>query len=468
MSSFQRSGSGAQDPGVAHVISMKLSSAAKSLNATYLGEDVEFIGCSTDSRNLNSGELFIAIKGERFDGHDFLESAKQRGAVAAMVTKTGQQDLPTLVVEDTRKAMGNLAATWRSGFDVPLIAVTGSNGKTTVKEMLVSILSLKTPVLATRGNLNNDIGVPLTLFGLGNEHHYAVVEMGANHLGEISWLSHIVRPTVALITQCAPAHLEGFGSVEGVARAKAEIFDGLEPEGIAIINADDDFAGLWRNKVTGFKQISFGLKNRSDITAKSITPSMIKGTNNFQLCTPVGTIDIELPLLGQHNIMNAMAATACALALEIELTLVKQGLERMKPVKGRLEMKKGLHGSRIIDDTYNANPVSLNAAIKTIASLTGKRWLVLGDMGELGTLSESLHEEAGNIARENGIKKIFAIGPLSENAVRSFGQGAQHFSSVEKMIEAIKKEISDDVTLLVKGSRSMQMERVVSALEANN
>ncbi len=450
------------------MITMKLSSAAKSLNATCLGEDVVFRGCSTDSRNLDSGELFIAIKGERFDGHDFLDSAKQRGAVAAMVTKTNQQDLPTLVVEDTRKAMGNLAATWRSGFDVPLIAVTGSNGKTTVKEMLVSILGLKAPVLATRGNLNNDIGVPLTLFGLGNEHRYAVVEMGANHPGEISWLSHIARPTVAIITQCAPAHLEGFGSVEGVARAKAEIFDGLEPEGIAIINADDDFAELWRNKVTGLRQISFGLKNQSDITARSISLSVDTGTNNFRLCTPAGNIDISLPLLGQHNIMNAMAATACALALEIELALVKQGLERMKPVKGRLEMKKGLHGSRIIDDTYNANPVSLTAAIKTIASSSGKRWLALGDMGELGTQSESLHEGAGSIARENGIEKVFAIGPLSENTVRYFGQGAEHFSSVEKMIEVIKKEITADVTLLVKGSRSMQMERVVSALEANN
>lgn len=447
------------------MISMKLSSAAKLLNATYFGEDVVFRGCSTDSRHLDSGELFIAIKGERFDGHDFLENARQRGAVAAMVTKTNQQDLPTLVVDDTRKAMGKLAATWRSGFDVPLIAVTGSNGKTTVKEMLVSILGLKAPVLATRGNLNNDIGVPLTLFGLGEEHRYAVVEMGANHPGEISWLSHIARPTVAIITQCAPAHLEGFGSVEGVARAKAEIFDGLEPEGIAIINADDDFAELWRNKVIGLRQISFGLKNQSDITARSISPSIDTGMNNFRLCTPSGNIDISLPLLGQHNIMNAMAAAACALALEIELTLVKQGLERMKPVKGRLEMKKGLRGSRIIDDTYNANPVSLTAAIKTAASFSGKHWLALGDMGELGTQSESLHEGAGCIARENGIEKVFAVGPLSENAVRSFGQGAEHFSSVEKMIEAIEKEITADVTLLVKGSRSMQMERVVGALE---
>jgi len=444
---------------------MRLSSAAVSLNATYLGEDVEFRGCSTDSRSINSGELFIAIKGEHFDGHDFIMNAVQRGASAVMVANAGQQNLPTLVVLDTRRAMGKLAGTWRSGFAIPLIAVTGSNGKTTVKEMLVSILGLIAPVLATKKNLNNDIGVPLTLFGLGNEHRYAVVEMGANHPDEISWLSNITRPTVALITQCAPAHLEGFGSVEGVARAKSEIFDGLDPGGVAIINADDDFAAFWRNRVSGFKQLSFGLNNRADITAKSISQSVITGTNNFELSTPVGMIDIELPLLGLHNIMNAMAATACALALEIDLKLVKQGLEKMTPVKGRLEMKKGLNNSRIIDDTYNANPASLTAAIKAISSFSGRHWLALGDMGELGAQSESFHVDAGNIARENKIEKIFAIGPLSNLAVQSFGQGGKQFASMDTMIEALKNEITTDVTLLVKGSRAMQMERVVSALE---
>lgn len=447
------------------MITMNLSGAAASLDTIYLGEDVEFRGCSTDSRNLNSGELFIAIKGEHFDGHDFLMNAKQRGASAAMVTNADQQCLPTLVVQDTRRAMGKLAGTWRSGFAIPLIAITGSNGKTTVKEMLVSILSLKAPVLATKRNLNNDIGVPLTLFGLGSEHRYAVVEMGANHPDEISWLSHIARPTVALITQCAPAHLEGFGSVEGVARAKAEIFDGLDPGGVAIINADDDFAEFWRNRASGFSQLSFGLKNQADVTARSISQSITTGTNNFELSTPAGTIDIELPLLGLHNIINAMAATACALALEIDLKLIKQGLEKIKPVKGRLEMKKGLNNSRIIDDTYNANPASLTAAIKTISSFTGTNWLALGDMGELGAKSESMHLEAGKIAKANGIEKLFATGPLSQFAVQSFGQGGKHFSSMETMIEALKKEITADVTLLVKGSRAMQMERVVSALE---
>jgi UDP-N-acetylmuramoyl-tripeptide--D-alanyl-D-alanine ligase len=447
------------------MITMKLSNAALSLDATYFGEDVEFTGCSTDSRNLDSGELFIAIKGERFDGHDFIMHAKQRGASAAMVSNTGQHYLPELVVKDTRRAMGKLAGIWRSGFAIPLVAITGSNGKTTVKEMLVSILGQKAPVLATQKNLNNDIGVPLTLFGLGNVHRYAVVEMGANHPDEISWLSTITRPTVALITQCAPAHLEGFGSLEGVARAKSEIFDGLDPGGVAIINTDDDFAEFWRNKISGFKQLGFGLKKQADVTAKSISQSIITGTNNFELCTPAGTIDIELPLLGLHNIMNAMAATACALTLGIDLKLIKTGLEMMKPVKGRLEMKTGLNNSRIIDDTYNANPASLIAAINAISSFNDRHWLALGDMGELGAQSESFHTDAGNFARENRIEKIFATGPLSHLTVKSFGQGGKHFSSMDAMIEALKKEIAADVTLLVKGSRAMQMELVVKALE---
>ena len=450
------------------MINMRLSSAALSLDIKYLGEDVAFKGCSTDSRELNSGELFIAIKGEHFDGHDYLMKAKQRGASAAMVTNSDQQCLPTLVVQDTRWGLGKLAETWRSAFKIPLIAVTGSNGKTTVKEMLVSILGLKAPVLATKRNFNNDIGVPLTLFGLGDEHRYAVIEMGANHPDEISWLSNITRPTVALITQCAPAHLEGFGSVEGVARAKAEIFDGLDMGGVAIINADDDFAQFWRDRVSRFRQLSFGLKNQADVTAKSISQSTTTGTNNFKLSTPAGIIDIAIPLLGLHNIMNAMAATACALALEIDLKLIKQGLEMMQPVKGRLEMKKGLNDSRIIDDTYNANPASLTAAIQAISVFNGRRWLVLGDMGELGAQSENFHTDAGSIARENKFEKIFTTGSLSQLAVQSFGKGGKHFSSMEMMIEYLKKEITADVTLLVKGSRAMQMERVVTALELKN
>ncbi len=446
------------------MISMPLAQAARVTGAVFSGDGIKFHGCSTDSRNIHPGELFIAIRGERFDGHDFTETAQARGAVAALVQKQVSVELPQLVVNDTRVAMGKLAQHWRSEFRIPLVAVTGSNGKTTVKEMLTSILQIKAPVLATRGNLNNDIGVPLTLFGLGNEHAYAVIEMGANHHGEIAWLTRIARPTVAVITQCAPAHLEGFGSVEGVARAKSEIYEGLDENGIAVINADDDYAQLWREKIGNQRHISFGLRAVADVTANRIMPAS-SGQNSFTLKTPAGSIQVELHLLGNHNVMNALAAASCAIALGIELHVIKEGLERMKPVKGRLETKTGLKGSRIIDDTYNANPVSLSAAIKALSVFPGRHWLVLGDMGELGSESEALHANAGRIAAECGIEKLYAFGSLSRIAVQSFGNGAQHFSSREELINHVSRELQDGITLLVKGSRSMQMELVVQALE---
>lgn len=447
------------------MISMRLSTAAAATDAICLGEDVEFRGCSTDSRSIKTGEMFIAIKGERFDGHDFLAIAKQNGAVAAMLEKAGQESLPALLVSDTRRALGKLAQSWRAGFGIPLIAVTGSNGKTTVKEMLTTILRLKAPVLATIGNLNNDIGVPLTLFGLENEHRYAVIEMGANHLGEIAWLTEIARPTVAVITQCAPAHLEGFGSIEGVAQAKAEIYAGLDKAGVAVINADDDYAGFWRNRITGITQLSFGLNKPADVTARPLPVSLSTGRNHFVLKSPAGSVPVELSLLGEHNVMNALAAAACATALGVDLQAIKQGLELMRPVKGRLETKTGPRKSRLIDDTYNANPASLQAAIKAITVFHGRHWLVLGDMGELGPESENLHAGAGRMAREQGIERLYAIGTLSRRAVESFGAGGRYFSSRDELVDELRKEISADVTFLIKGSRAMQMEEVVKHLE---
>ena len=448
------------------MINMNLALAAQNINALFEGEDVVFHGCSTDSRNISPGELFIAIKGERFDGHDFLQNARERGAVAAMVRLSETHiNLPAIKVSNTREGMGKLAGYWRSRFNIPLIAITGSNGKTTVKEMLVSILGIKAKILATRGNLNNDIGVPLTLFGLGEEHTCAVIEMGANHPGEIRWLSHLARPTVAVITQCAPAHLEGFGSVEGVARAKAEIYEGLDKQGTAVINADDDYADFWKDKIKGLALITFGINKPADVTALPLSGTDSYTNNNFELKTPDGSIEIHLPLLGQHNVMNALAAAACATGIGVSLPAIKQGLEKVKPVKGRLELKTGINNSRIIDDTYNANPVSLSAAIKVLNTFSGKRWLVLGDMGELGTESESLHTLAGEKARENGVEKLFATGELSRLAVKSFGRNAEYFETTDELSEQLLSEIAPDVTVLVKGSRSMQMERVVGRLE---
>jgi UDP-N-acetylmuramoyl-tripeptide--D-alanyl-D-alanine ligase len=451
------------------VINMALSTAAASIGAEYSGDDTEFRGCSTDSRTIQGGELFIAIKGERFDGHDFILNAEGRGACAAMIENDANTRLPVLLVRNTRQAMGRLAQQWRNNFAIPAIAVTGSNGKTTVKEMLVSILSRQAPVLATQGNLNNDIGVPLTLFGLGGDHRYAVIEMGANHPGEIKWLGRITRPKIAVITQCAPAHLEGFGNIGGVANAKAEIYEELQPGGIAVINADDDYAELWRNKARYFRQISFGLDQEEvEVTAHSIIHCDNTGRNSFVLRTPAGEIRIGLALPGQHNIMNALAAASCAYGLDISLDVIRQGLEDSKPVKGRLEIKTGVNRSTIIDDTYNANPVSLDAALKAIMPMHGRHWLVLGDMGELGEEGERLHAEAGEIARRSGIERLFATGPLSRAAVNAFGRGARHFADMELLIATLHTEIAAGVAVLVKGSRSMHMERVVSRLEVKN
>ena len=449
------------------MIHMTLAAAARTIGARHAGQDPQFRGCSTDSRTTNREELFIAIKGEHFDGHDFVENARQRGACAALLERNIATSIPQLVVENTRQAMGKLAQHWRKTFAVPVIAVTGSNGKTTVKEMLISILSLQAPVLATKGNQNNDIGVPLTLFGFGNEHRYAVIEMGANHPGEILWLSRITQPTVAVITQCAPAHLEGFGTIESVARAKAEIYSGLDENGIAIINADDSFADLWRTGTGKLRQISFGLNPGADVTAHAIATSSGGGTD-FVLHAPAGEIGISLKLPGLHNIMNALAAVACATALDIRLEVVREGLQNIKPIKGRLERKAGYNCSTVIDDTYNANPVSLAAALNVVKPIAGRRWLVLGDMGELGAAAEELHAEAGKIAKQSGIEKLFATGPLSRAAVKTFGHGAQHFSDVSGLIEQVRAEITPDVTILVKGSRAMQMERVVRGLEVND
>ena len=450
------------------MIIMNLSRAANSLGATFQGKNVDFKGCSTDSRTLAQNELFIAIKGIHFDGHDFLNSAKERGAAAAMVERDCPSELPLLKVADTKHAMGKLAGLWRSEFDIPLIAITGSNGKTTVKEMLVSILRRVAPVLATRGNLNNDIGVPLTLFGLGDEHAYAVIEMGANHPGEIAWLSNMARPTIALITQCAPAHLEGFGSVDGVAHAKAEIYEGIDEHGCAIINADDDYAEFWQSKISNIRQLRFGINKPADVFAQSIQQSTVTGQSSFILQTPAGATSITLPLPGLHNVMNALAAATCALALDFDLEIIKLGLEEIRPVKGRLEIKMGLNNSRIIDDTYNANPASLNAALDVLNHFNGQHWLVLGDMGELGINEEEMHRQAGIAARDSGVSKLFATGSLSCYAVDKFGDGGEYFTSIDELIERLQTTISHNVTVLVKGSRAMHMEQVVFKLMGNS
>lgn len=443
---------------------MRLSEAASRLGGTLSGEDVQFTGCSIDSRTLRGGNLFIAIRGSRYDGHDFVKSAKDSGACAALVERDTGDQMPLLILNDTKQAMIDLAGYWRNSFDIPLLAVTGSNGKTTVKEMLSSILSLKGPVLSTRGNLNNDIGVPLTLFGLGSEHEYAVIEMGANHAGEIAGLTRLAQPTVAVITLCAPAHLQGFGSVEGVARAKAEIYSGLSGKGIAVINADDNYAAFWRETAGNYKQICFGINNPADVTATDIHFDAESGRTGFLLHTPQGGTPIKLTLAGRHNVMNALAAAACCTGIDIAIADIKHGLENMTAVHGRMEIKFTKQGTRIFDDTYNANPASLNAALRVLADYPGRRWLILGDMGELGDYATDLHREAGESARRHGVERLYGLGENCRHAVDGFGSGARHFNSPEALLAAVKPVMAKDVTILVKGSRFMAMDRIVASL----
>mgnify|MGYP002629692477 CR=1 FL=1 len=447
------------------MIQMQLSTAAQMLAAEHIGADVVFRGVSTDTRSLQQGNLFVALTGPNFDGHHFVSEAAAKGAAAALVSQRVEALLPQLTVAHTHQGLGQLAAGWRAQFSLPVIGVTGSNGKTTVKEMIAAILSQSGPMIVTQGNFNNDIGVPLTLFQIDSKHRYAVIEMGANHLGEIAYLTHLARPTIALITNAGPAHLEGFGSLEGVAHGKGEIYAGLDSNGIAVINADDVYAPLWRQLVGKRRSLSFGLSQAADVSAQWQTHA---DGSLLQLITSAGRLALRLKLPGRHNVMNALAATAAALAAEAPLTDIQHGLESMQAVAGRLQLRTGYAGVRIIDDSYNANPASLNAGIAVLAAQLGAKWLVLGDMAELGPEAEQMHHAVGRTAHAAGINRLYCVGTLSREAIKSFGHGAHHFATQAELVDAIRTALKnnhvDDVTLLVKGSHSAQMERVVAAL----
>ena len=438
-----------------------LSQIASATNGELLGTDTGIDGVTTDTRKLTKGQLFVALKGPNFNAHDFVSTAVDAGAVAVMVEYALDIDVPQVVVKDSLKALGMLASAWRQQWGNPLVAVTGSNGKTTVKEMLASIFSQQGDVLATAGNLNNDIGVPLTLLRIGETDQAAIIEMGANHPNEIAYLTGLAKPEVALITNAAAAHLEGFGSLEGVAKAKGEIFSGLPPEGYAVINADDVYADIWYDLASKKKNITFGMDNKADVSCQF--HSAVLG-NQLEVITPNGTFDCTLKLLGKHNVMNALAATAASLVAGVSLENISIGLSKMRPVAGRLETKLGINGSRIIDDTYNANPNSLNAAIEVLLQNEGKTFLALGDMGELGEDTQELHNNAGEQAKLKGVNKLYAFGPYCLGAVKAFGENAKHFDSQAAMIMQLEQDLTSEVTLLVKGSRAMKMDKVVDAL----
>lgn len=441
-----------------------LSKIATVTGGKLIGSDRMTCGVSNDSRSIANGELFNALVGPNFNGHDFVAHAEQRAAAGVMVSSEVKTALSMVLVDDTKLALGKLASAWRQQFDVSLIAVTGSNGKTTVKEMIASILRTVKNTLATQGNLNNDIGMPMSLLRLNSEHQAAVIEMGANHAGEIAYLTKLAKPNVAVITNAGPAHLEGFGSIEGVAHAKGEIYAGLNASGTAIINADDKYADYWRSLCQHVKQVTFGLSHDADITAKH---HAVSTHTELELITSKGSIQIKLPLLGVHNVMNALAASAACLSAGIELPSIKQGLEKLQNACGRFQLKQGKAGSRIIDDTYNANPASLQAALDVLHNLPGRHYLAIGDMGELGSNAEQLHRDAGKQARDTGVSRVYAIGKYAKHITQSFGRDAQEFVDHLTMASAISDSLSSDVTLLVKGSRLMQMEKVVNALVAN-
>lgn len=445
------------------MMAMPLSEAAGVLQAQYSGPDAGFAGISTDTRTLAVENLFFALIGPHFDGHGYVEQARTQGAAAAVVSCAMSSVLPLLQVTNTQQALGHLARYWRERFSIPVVGITGSNGKTTVKEMLAAILAQQGPVLATKGNLNNDIGVPLTLSRLGPEHRSAVVEMGANHAGEIAYLAELTRPTVALVTNAGPAHLEGFGSLEGVARAKGELFASLAADAVAVINTDDAFSALWRDLAQGRQILSFGLQSPADVTARF---SAASNATLLDLQTPHGPVAVNLPLLGRHNVMNALAATAAALAAGASLEHVRQGLEGLGSVAGRLQSKRRRDGGLVIDDTYNANPASLRAAIDVLGAFSGQRWLVIGDMAELGDAAATLHAEIGRYAAQAGIDRVFTLGKLAKHAARACGDNAQAFADLDALMTALEESLCAEITLLVKGSRSMGMERVVDKLTA--
>lgn len=440
---------------------MSLTETAKATHGRLSGSDVEYAGVSTDTRTLQNGELFIALVGPNFNGHLFVDTAAQRGAVGAMVSQPVATELPTVSVADTRLGLGQLASYWRARFDIPLIGVTGSNGKTTVKEMIASILGESGPVCVTQGNLNNDIGVPLTLLKLSEHHRYAVIEMGMNHPGEIAYVCGLAKPTVSVITNAAEAHLEGLGSVRAVAEAKGEIFSGSDTRSTVVINADDSFFGYWKTLAGSRRCISFGIDNRADVSAEY--ESSIDGLKILLKCSE-GEIEMKLPLYGKHNVMNALAASAAAMAAGSNLTDIRNGLEKLKSVAGRLEVKTGINGARVLDDTYNANPASVAAGLQVLKESAGQRVLVLGDMAELGDAASEIHTRVGELARRVGADRVFGIGDLTRHAVKSFGKGGVHYEDQSRLVDDLRKCMNKDMTVLVKGSRKMHMERIVEQI----
>jgi UDP-N-acetylmuramoyl-tripeptide--D-alanyl-D-alanine ligase len=442
-----------------------LSFAAGAMNGELHGADRSFDGISIDSRSIRKGELFVALSGPNFDGGEFVADAAGKGAAGAVVVQPAGADLPQIAVDDTRIALGRLGAAWRDRHAPKVVGITGSNGKTTVKELVAACLSRVGATLATQGNFNNDIGMPLMMSRIDDSHRYVVLEMGANHLGEIAYLVALAKPDVVCLNNAGDAHLEGFGSLEGIARGKGEILQGEPRPQAAVLNADDEYYDYWMSLVEDIDVLSFGLGENADIRAEQIETG--GNHTHFTMHLLDTTIEVTLPLAGEHNVRNACAAAAIVTALDVPAATIKAGLEGASPVSGRLTPLAGLRGTTLYDDSYNASPLSVVAAAEFLASLPGHSWFVLGDMFELGDHAESLHAGVGDAIREAGVERLFAHGEMSRLAAEAFGDNAQWYDSLEALVDAVRGEIEPGINVLVKGSRGMRMERVVDALRGH-
>ncbi|MBM7070980.1 UDP-N-acetylmuramoyl-tripeptide--D-alanyl-D-alanine ligase [Shewanella sp. 202IG2-18] len=450
------------------MILLSLSELAKALNADLVGEDCLIEAVSTDSRSIPEYGMFIALKGDRFDAHDFVNDALCQQATAILVSKRLDVSIPQLVVADTRVALGLLGAYVRQQLDIKAIAITGSNGKTSVKEMVASIFSEQYSVLYTAGNFNNDIGAPLTLLRLEPQHQIGVFELGANHKGEIDYTSNLVKPDVALVNNIGAAHLEGFGSIEAISEAKSEIYYHLKSGGTAVVNQDDKFAPYLKDVAKAHNIITFGLSDGADVTATNVQ-STVDGRFGFTLKTAKGHQGIQLKLSGQHQVLNALAATAIALALNVDLETIKEGLEKLELVKGRMQPHQ-LGRLLLVDDSYNANPSSVKAAIDWLSERDGVKVLILGDLAEVGSEASHMLQELGQYIQKTSLTHVLTLGnevAALSKASRSNGCDGKHFDNINKLKKYLMTNIFTQqgaINLLVKGSRSAAMERVVEAV----
>jgi UDP-N-acetylmuramoyl-tripeptide--D-alanyl-D-alanine ligase len=440
---------------------MNLNTVAEALSQS-CPVSLELTGVCTDSRLIKPGNLFVALSGDKFDGHAFVQAVEQQGAVAAIVQqRVDGVQMPQFVVEDTLIALAQIATAHRKDMHLPVIALTGSNGKTTVKEMIASILP--SPSLATKGNLNNHIGAPLSVLALTPEHRYAVFELGANHLGEIAHTVAVVQPQVALINNIAPAHVEGFGSIEGVARAKGEIYKGLASDGIAVVNDDDAYAHFWDDLIGDRTIIRCSMDHVADVYAEEVHLDE-SGRAQYTLVVPNGRIDMHLQVPGLHNVRNSLAAAACCYAVGLGIKDIEQGLKNFTGVKGRMTLLTGINQCTIIDDTYNANLRSVLAGLEVLAGRSGDKIFVFGDMGELGEWAVPHHQEVGLAARRLGVNQLLTCGSYSHFTSEAFGDGGQHFENQDALVDFLVNKLSENTTVLVKGSRSSAMEKIVSKL----